>query len=683
MSYLDKITSPQKAWELVQDAAAEGVFVPVIGFEMAANPDYGKAAPSVAESYGQDPDYPMSVQDTELSRVWSHQCRLAGRVLAEQPGASSESYWPTLPVDEADPGVLVRSSLASFIKSMNWPGRGGMFCDADESAEQSPDEMSYDDLVIDVALLALAMKRAWSTWLTSDSEPLSSVSSNSPIPYHLLQDQNVHYVLAACLEHCSSLLAASRSKRWVEPHDLQLRSIYTKLLLLGSQVLGGQPDAMWSVAPTGVDIESSEFVGRHGEAIRSYGAGPTGWKWSGSGLPLPRSISHGSEYGLRLPHVLWTESLVRHLFLSGTRAYRTASQIAFLLALDDDGGDIPNMSGDPFEVGLLHKTQTGQDTRVLHDLLEFAETVPSDSGALLPRPPGAFHRAIGKVIAAMLAASESPQVSVAAGKRRTGGTGAGQAGDKAILLTMALDREMERALELEVDDYRLLIPVWLPLKGGRRERRSEAAWVLGEFSVQADPTTGVRSSVCNGWLNVTTLDSDARLKASVRGRGPLLVKLFGSPLTDVGMCSDYVDSCEMIDVQDVIQPRVVLDERELLRLLSEAIPPQVAGLHAALLNSQLFFFGQNAMTWSDRIPYLMIDAIRHQETSFRSEADPSDTPDPAAMRNDAALAVAFANRSEYGDSLFDRLKIKGNDADEAAVIDIAIEIMKGIVHDGI
>lgn len=693
---MGNVSSPHEAWELVQKAAADGVFVPVIGLEMSANPDYGKASPRVADAYGQDPDGPMSSQDTELAGVWSHQCRLAAQVSAEEPSGSAKAYWPLLPAfpDAALPlatsaGMphkpeVGRIALAAFIKSMSWPGRGGMYCNAEEAAEQTAEDVVYEDLIADAALLAMTMKRAWSTWLADDSEPFSSVNSDSPIGKDYPQDEGVHYVLCACLEHCWDLLAASRSKRWTEPHDLLLRSIYSKLLLLGSQVLGGEPNLIWKVAPDGFGIEPSDFIGRHGETIRSYGADATGWRWSGSGLPQSRSISHGVDYGLRLPHVLWTESLVRHLFLAGTRAYRTASQIAFLLALDDEGGELPNMSGDPFEVGLLHEANTGRDIAALRSLLDFAETVLDAEGVLRPRPPGAFHRALAKVIARMLEVGGTRQASVAASKRKTGATSAGQAAVKAILLTMALDREMERAFELELDSYRLLIPVWLPLKSANpRERRSEAAWMLGEFEVVVDDATHARISVCRGWINVTTLDADARLKANVLGRGPLLIKLFGSPLTDVGSCEDYVSSCEIIDVRSEIQPRVVLDERELLRLLSESIPAQVQALHDALLNAHFFFFGQNAVSWSDRIPYLMIDAIRRQGAAVQAGTDADDGASRRESPGETALAVAFAHRSEYGDSLFDRLKIKGNDVDEAAVLDVALAIMRGIIDEGI
>lgn len=110
---------------------------------------------------------------------------------------------------------------------------------------------------------------------------------------------------------------------------------------------------------------------------------------------------------------------------------------------------------------------------------------------------------------------------------------------------------------------------------------------------------------------------------------------------------------------------------------------QVSGLEGKFGGSNPFFFGQNATKWSDRIPYLMVAALRESRPESESRMDDADAEtlkSPASKYGEYTSLVAFAERSEYGDSLFDRLNVTRNSAN-ADVGVVARAIMQGVATD--
>lgn len=676
------ITSADRAWEDVKKAAREGVFVPVLGPELAADPTFTQAPHAVLDNYLQNEEERASQQSRELLAISTHQDRLIARINSVSPKVSPVAYWPLLRPKAA--GKLDRDKLTNYLEQLHWPGVGAHEGDADVWGALTPQSLLYEDFLCDVALLALALKRAWTGSLMNDSRPLSAMGPDTVVEdASRIEDEKIQHVFAACLEACGRLWEASQSSKWEEPCGLRLEWVYSKLLLLGSQVFGKDPRLLWDKGPAWAEASPRDFIKRHRQML-SRGQLTTGWAVGMSGTPVPSQI-HRFELGPRLTHAVWAESLVRHVLLAGTRAYRTSEQLAFLLSLNDKAIDLPDMSVDPFEVALLRGPRHGEDNddiEVLKGIYKFAEMSEASNGSQARRLPGAFHQAIARITREMLDTRAKEPRTGGERRRRGNAASAGPTSDKALILTMALDTEMERALEREFNSYRVLIPVYLPLKG---PRRWDPTWVLGEFILEQDVPSGPRKFSCPRWTMVTERGNDEQNKADVAGKGPLLIKLFGSPLTDVGTGESYASANPDIDAGGEVKHRVVLDETELLSLLKESLPLQVRGLIAKFGGSSLFFFGQNAVKWSDRIPYLIVGALRDPALDGGNKGDA-----PAVETNEGlgpqgsghARVVAFAKRSEYGDSLFSRLKVDRN-VDLAVVDEIAHEIMRGVVNGGI
>ena len=264
-------------------------------------------------------------------------------------------------------------------------------------------------------------------------------------------------------------------------------------------------------------------------------------------------------------------------------------------------------------------------------------------------------------------ATKSP--SVAMGKRKTAAVSTSPSSTeapnstKALILTMALDTEMERALEQVFDSYRVVVPVFLP----KRESKGwNPSWMVGEFQFIREERSEVRRFKAH-WTRVTEQGEALQRKFAVEGSGPLLIKLFGSPLANFGPQGMSASEGGEHGGQMEIRPRMVLDERELLRLLKSSLPTEIDGLPEKCAASRLFFFGQKTVKWSDRIPFLIVDALR----------DGAPVPNATA---EWAMFVALAERSEHGDSLFERLKVDHN---VDAVNLFAQEIMEHLVSEGI
>ena len=357
------IQDGHEAWNRVRLAAWDGAFVPILGPDLATDPRFTQAPLEALEKYGQDDGHRASQQNRELGKVLLRQRRLMERLRSVQPDISPTAFWRKLAERRAEEDAPKIETLIRYIQNLSWPGVARAARERDEELPGGTKKPLYDDFLCDVTLLALSLKQAWNGSLENDAVALSAVG-----PETLLQDakeltiKKVPFVLVACLEHCRQLLLESQSKRWKEPHGLQLEWVYCKLLLLGSHIFGGPETVpLWQDGPRGItDRDPQEFIDEHAEMIDSLKKGEreTGWAMEAQGGPRAKKEEHGFKHGLRLTHVLWVENLVRHVLLAGSRAYRTSGQLAFLLSLDDAVHDIPNMmSGDPFEVGLLHPAE--------------------------------------------------------------------------------------------------------------------------------------------------------------------------------------------------------------------------------------------------------------------------------------------------------------------------------------
>lgn len=665
-------------------AAADGVLVPVLGLEISALTDYGNAPKgTIAQEYGQDPGQPRCSQAKELHEVARRSCEMTQHLKVVPLDAQLVQHYRGEWKYEDPPR---RKEMVEYLGQIVCAEIGDVQCAMGEHIDEN--ERRFMDLKIDLVALALGLSRSWTQWLAAQSSPLSTIKSDDAAPDSVADENFVTIYLARSVDHAAALHQRQQQGLWAEPRDLHLEWVYEKLLLLASQIFSSRPQAFWldSVTQSGDPEGASGFAGRHSEFVADHVG--TNWRMKGQGgVPEVRKGGSAGNPGVRVSHVLWAESLIMHVLLSGTSAYRTIEQIAFLLSLDDNVADLPNLSADPFEVGLLYP-QDRRDMEALRSLLRDAEVV--DGGS---RAPGAFHRAIARLMRQTIDHFDipDPDASYASKRRKTGRKTHVRSEEspeqpslpaqKQIIITMALDREMERALDEEFDAYRLLIPVWIPLKSESGELRSKAGWLHGEMKVVEQD--GRRIGRCSEWIDVTAYTEDQTPKVSLVGDGPVLVKLFGSPLTDVRP-EDFEAGTTDYDPtprRGGIRPRVVLDESQLLRLLfGNATPMQVRGMDDALLKSRMFFFGQDAVTWSDRIPYLMMETLRGSEGATQDRLERDDDTVPAA--GEMERVVAIGDRSTYGDSLFLRLRIARN-LEDMSIRETALEIMKGVIDDGI
>jgi len=690
------ITVAKQAWTAVKDAAGAGEFVPVLGLEISCLPAYGDAPVSVAAFYGQEAESPVCAQTKELEEVARRKCEIIGylRAAVESEVALTNlqkrfnGRWIT-DVDEK----LARR-LQDYLTASS-SALDSNECALGEGLDD-PD-LRFIDLKIDLVNLALSLTQAWTTWLSEEASPISRIQGDTPAQVRFADNEDVNLYLAACVDHCAVLLGKANKNEWEPPANLHIEWIYQKLLLLASQVFGSAPDLFWVQGGkwSPARIAAGNFVGRHAGFIRRF---PVATNWAlDEGDESPHAISQ-PKAGVRLSHALWVDRLLSHVLFAGTHAHRTSGQLAFLMSMHEKITELPNLTADPFEVGLLYAYADDQGMSALKEALENSERVLAE-GALVPRPPDAFHIAVARIFRDTIdglergAAPVNPEPGIAGKMRTQKPKEDGQAENrkslaakKQIIVSLSLDREMERALERELDVYRLLVPVWLPLRNSdtRAEggETSHGTWMYGTFRRIADSEP--RTFECLGWVDVESKDGNERPATSLVGDGPLLVKLFGSPLTDVGTVQDY-QSRPNIDLsgKGEIRPRVVLDEGELLRLLFSAVPDQVSGLRDALLRSKMFFFGQDAVTWSDRIPFLMMESLRGSEGESRTRSNPVASTDGGATDPPISRTqvTAIGNPGSFGGPLFTRLQIARN----VGVIPmlVAREIMEGAISDGI
>jgi hypothetical protein len=571
----------------VKHAVAKGLFVPVLGPGVSASLHY--ANPPRDEFRWSFPSGAVGINGSQQARA---RAEYANRIHASQLRLKSA-------------GMFERAlGLHCYVN-----GLGGQPCPGDALPR------AMEELIDAATVLACTFTVAWAASLAKKPSPLKGEGEYVDNPVDPPEDELralMYEMLRKGIRACISL----RRQR-NEPEDLHVEWIQKKLMMLAAQLAESPGTSFWSSDHDPyLQTDCQDLI------TEDDGVGMTGWTWE-TGQSIRRARSAG-DVGIRLAHVLWLEGLLRHCLQSGTSAYRRPDDLAFLLSLDERVIGLPGGVAEPFAIGLVHTARTGgglseKDMDDLVALLRHCSTSDNGGGA---RVPGAFHGAIARLVRR----SQEHQKPFTERSRQT-------------ILSMSLDMEMERALEEVFDAYRVLIPVTVPLRG--KESTAEHTWAMGHRRKVEE------SYVTEKWTLVGQLSkSGSAPTEEFEGEGPLLIKLFGSPLQDDLWPIERFSNYGPVDASGhrQIRHRVAVDEADLLYLLLDALPDEVTGLTDRLRRASLFFFGQDAVTWGGRMPFFVIDAVGDHQ--------------PDLERKDGRTrAVAVGRAGLVGGSALERLRV--------------------------
>ncbi|MGV8080947.1 MAG: hypothetical protein AB2L22_12935 [Syntrophales bacterium] len=558
------INSAKEAVKIITEAGNKGKFLPVLGFELSCNPFYN--------------DIPDSCTNNEICKV-----------LGEKP----------VQINELDRTIKRIRKLKENIEQKTTNRVGIAYVEAIENifygCLENPDftmqsdhnnqdiaEVILESLLTHVTELAYLITMRWCERISCDPSPLGP-GFNSP--HCALGDYPEADKAIGCCLNCCALLWDLEQRGKHKINSLYIERIYTKLLRFASEIF--TPELLWGpqVHPCSDGccnspdeyckiIRNRTMKQIHRNFLINH---PDGTNWDTNYYP------YNNATGIRFSHILWLEKLIRHLLLAGTRVYRSQEQLAFLLSLDDDVNILPDETSDPFEMGLL-LASTERDLETLQKVLSYCEGEAGDS-----RPPQPFYWALSLYLKNL---RNNKSNNILDSRR-----------DRQTILSLCLDREMERALACNFDCFKVLLPVSLSLEIKDGQKEHCPWWIIAECRSQSNAGIGY---VVEGWRDFQPSDTPSSF--SFYQDGPFLIKLFGSPIESlpetagkiIGLNTDF-------DRQSKVIHRVVLDENDLLNTLNAGIPsPTICDIQSIFASSQFFFFGQNAIRWSDRLPYFMI-----------------------------------------------------------------------------
>jgi hypothetical protein len=598
----NRITGIVEAREAIIRAIAEGVFVPVLGFDIAASTTY---ADTLSGGFGTSSSE-CSPQHRELAKVAARLSLLRAHLRA----AFDDSDLAR------DPSWLAHEYLEDM--SGYYCGKYGLDDVVEAEECTSPPVFRFQ---VAIARLVAVLTAAWADDLARSPKPVSSAYSSHASPVEIDGPYFQAFgLLRETLDVCLTVIEEGPPVSSLEKKEVYF--VYGKLLRLAAQVPAADHH-LW---------ENTEFRTRHMPKLtqllrRGF---LVGWEVPSDGYPR---ISHTTVAGIGMAHLYWVEELLRYTLLAETRAYRRRSELAFALSLDDIEIGIPRFPADAFEIGLLYSAASTHDLRVIHDTLNYC----AGSNNEMPRKAGGFHRLLAMICRQTIDRATSEKSLVAR---------------KQIMISLGMDQELERAIEEQFDVYRVLIPVSIAVRGnmgtqaeepgrGRSQHVTRPIWLLGKVS------RGGEGTFETDWIDTSNTDVD------IAGDGPLIIKLFGSPAHSLPSPSAMAANPNFDPTAPRPNPshRLVLDEMGLMNLLFRLYPDEshVRGLTHRLRSSRLFFFGQDAVTWGDRIPYMIVDAIRGSSDATGAVGGWGSGRDAAAPESrHGAVAIGQADEPTRG-----------------------------------
>jgi len=603
----------------LSSAVAAGAFVPVLGAQVSCAAVWANSpSRDYRDLVGQQKG--RSVQALEIAETTAIVRQIAAAL-------SSPDHW--LHKEKVFDKPIADPYLESYLRGI--PGSEGPADAAGAPAEEATVATLELHLRVEITALSFVLTRLWTDAFAASPQPLRARLADEVINSEMVgyYEFSLMRALMSSLDACHALwvaVAPSEGGTLEEPPLLKLEWVYEKLLVLASRAVADSANAneFWSgqFGPSASD----GFAGRHGEFVRDR-EHTCGWKWpENRAYPIP---AKPDLCGIRSAHVLWVEALREHCILSGSRAYRTIEQVVFLLALDDAVDDLLNVTVDPPEIGLVYREQLrrfeqravagapdalARDIGTLRSLYEHCGRMPDGS----VRPPDALHRSLAKLLArshsVRLVRAQDAGAPKGSPKRPRGTETAAPPLCREVVLNMAMDLEMERAIEEQFPRYRVLVPARMPIETLDVSDEEDpltlsldgdywATWCLGQF----DSSTSRGGKVAEKWCWFDGLDGRGCV-VSVEGDGPLIVKLFGSPVHELPSPARH---------------RIVMDESDLLRLLQDLLPRKVKELDTVVRTGEIYFFGQGAATWSERTPFYMM--ARHHGEPQNRESREGDT----------------------------------------------------------
>lgn len=559
MTRLRGIIDVESAWDVIAEAARGGSFVPILGSELSCSPEYNDI-PSDEVSLSSFGAISPQLEQLALQRLRIDRSMTVLRA-AENP---VRTY-----LEQFEPRVLGEQSTVDAGHELLATGQ-------------------YETLLANVARLAVHLTVVWAEHLQASPAPIGPTRSEVVAPISSMAPEPA-ILLHKCLNCCSVLCARFKKD---QPNSLKLDQVYSKLLILAFELYRDDFWRMPNPCVSPCKFCEPAHVGNFRDSHRKFVGKHKNLSWL-ENLTV-RTTAPTARAGVRLSHLFWLEGLMRHLLLAGTRAFRTRNELAFLLLLDDNISQLPDLSGDPFEMSLLYNccTEVASDRATLVDVLRYCE---GGAGTLLATPETGqpLYRALAMFLSQVRALLRNEGVDESSAERQ-------------VVLSMCLDREMERAMALEFTRFRVALPVYLPVQPvGPPHRHGTTgggwrpAWLLGNC-VQSPGTPPVGYEV-ETWSHLTD-GQDLDLTYD----GPLLVKMFGSPLEALPTTlagSDYGRPNKRL------LHRLVLDETDLLSSLFRYLPEAGNVLNTYLGSRSLFFFGQDARRWSGRAPYLLVRSL--------------------------------------------------------------------------
>jgi hypothetical protein len=546
-----KVPDLQAALKLIEDSSRAGTFVPVLGFEISCLQAYNTTPRNARQAFGS-----MSTQLRELARQRAR-IQSAIRLLGEN------------------------SQEARYLNQFT-PASG------DVAGPEDSDDGQMIHLTKNLAALACELTRIWSWWHQYNPSPLGSAVPEEPVDPSIVNVPDAVVAMRRSLDCCAQLFNR-REMNGREPNSLHIEWVYEKLLSLASQIF--DRGKLWSesdfsdddglTAQDGNDFAATGFRERHGRFIAGREQ-ETNWSEHRSGGPF-EPLSASNSVGIRLSHLIWLQGLLRHVLLCGTRAYRTRTELAFLLSLDDKILQLPDIAADPFEIGLLYAGAVDKNT--LTDVLRFCEGSGPTQVAAEPEIPQVFYWALARFL-------KHERAKLANQRFRP---------CKQVILSMCLDREMERALAREFPSFRVAFPVVEPLIAANLDK---PGWLFIEC--ESDGTESSPGYRVTRFLDPTPDDF-------LESGGPLIVKMFGSPLESLPDPGSHVPLVGFLEPGQRFSHRLVLDETALLSSFDSFVPREIGEMTTKLSRGRFFYFGQNAIRWSERVPYSLARTLEGRE----------------------------------------------------------------------
>lgn len=611
MTITANISDIEQAWKEIELAGNTATFVPVLGFELSCLPEYNRVPEKAQKKLGK-----LSPQLQELARQNIRIHAICGHL----------SGGDRLPMD--------------YLKQFEPREKPKV---APEAQDELVASKTFLMLLGNLARLATALMACWGRWISEKPRPIGSTYQDTVAKFEENEEEegeegeggNCHAVthMRRCLNCCSELKRQIDENKFKEvPNALEINWVYKKLLWFASEVF--EPDKLWEASnPCYYENNccgekgTTGFREKHAQFVFEYSE-DTNWGEDFKVLNRPCST------GVHFSNLLWLQSLIRHLLLSGTRAFRTREELAFLLSLNDEIKQLPDAAADPFEIGLLFPPPTATDKQTLNYVLSYCEGNSSKD-----RVPQPFYRALALFLlqkrnrACSMAEKTEDPLKRSEDLRRA---------NTQVILSMCLDREMERAIASVYARFRIAIPVNLPLISGD----IQASWLVGDCVKCEEPELP-------GYRVVEWFNLENYAKTNLVFDGPLVVKLFGSPL-ERPVLSPAAIMSNNIDFEKEPTHRLVLDETALLSSLFELIPENYGDLLSYLAGSQLFFFGQNAIRWSERVPFFMVRTIAGKD--FDEGIQSAD--DEKCANSVGSRAVSFGIPGELGATAWGKLNIR-------------------------